>query len=245
MNRAELDEYGARLLAQMAVDPDGPACRQLGGVFYPVLWGFLRANHRRLGTIVGGYAGSDRAAAPELLEEEVDDVAHAATAKAIERLRRNAAQFDPTEGPATKWALGAAGFAFVEEAKKAVAKRTRGPQIVLQDPTELQEQIDDQTALEEDMLRRVIKEQTYAEVAELLNENEWTALRLRVVMGMPCPAIASAMFGDETKTRKVEGLLERGKKKLAIAWQDRRPSTRRVRATNVRASTDDKGEADE
>lgn len=245
MNREELDKYGAQLLAEMAADPESRACQQFAGVFYPVIWGFLRANHRNVGTIVGGYAGSDKSAAPELLDEEVDDAAHAATERAIKRLRRNAAWFDPEKGTATKWILGAAGFAFVEVAKETVAKRTRRPKIDPEDPAVVAEKVDAAGALEEDFLWRVINEQTYAEVADLLNENEWTALRLRVLMEMSCAAIARAMFDDETKTRRVEGLLERGKKKLAAAWEDRRPSRKKVTATNVRASTDDKGEADE
>lgn len=245
MNREELDEYGARLLADIASDPESPACHEFARIFYPVVWGFLRSNHRRVGAIVGGYAGSDRSAAPELLEEEVDDAAHDATDKAIKRLQRNAARFDPNKGPATKWILGAGGFAFVEEAKKTVSKRTRGPKIVPEEPAELAKTKDDHGALEEDFLRRVTDEETFAEIADVLNENEKTALRLRAVMGMPCAAIAGAMFGDETKTRKVEGLLERGKKKLAVAWQDRRPSRGKPTTTNVRASTDEKGEADE
>jgi DNA-directed RNA polymerase specialized sigma24 family protein len=244
MNREELDEYGARLLAQIALDPEGPASQQFAGLFYPVIWGFLRANHSRLGAVVGGYAGTSKSAAPQLLDEEVDDVAHDATERAIRRLRRNAAKFDPAAGPATKWALGAAGFAFVEEAKKAVTKRTNQPHPVPADPHELEE-YGDQGGLEEDMLRRVINEQTYAEVADVLTEREWTALRLQVELEMSCADIARALFNDDTKTRKVEGLLERGKKKLKIAWQDRRPSPGRVKTLNVRAKTDDNGKADE
>jgi hypothetical protein len=245
MNREELDRYGARLLAEMASDPECPACQEFARVFYPVVWGYLRANHSRIGTIVGGFAGSAKSAAPQLLPEEVDQVAHDATERAIRRLRRNAAQFDAAEGPATKWILGAAGFTFVEVAKKTVAARTRGPELVLEDPTGVEERIDGHEALQEDFLRRVINQETYREVAALLNENEWTALRLQVLMDMSCAAIARAMFDDQTKTRKVEGLLERGKKKLAEEWRDRRPSQGKVTTTNVRSGTDDKGEADE
>lgn len=48
------------------------------------------------------------------------------------------------------------------------------------------------------------------------------------------------IFGDATATRQVDGLLTRGKRKLAEAWVDRKPSPRGASGSNLQDRTDDK-----
>jgi len=52
------------------------------------------------------------------------------------------------------------------------------------------------------------------------------------------------IFGDASMTRQVDGLLTRGKRKLAAAWIDRKPSPHTAGGTNVSDRTDDKEETD-
>ena len=68
-----------------------------------------------------------------MLEEEVDEVAHDATATALRRVRQNAWKFDASKGRPTQWVIGAAEFAYIEVAKAVVAAR-RSDRLVFLDP---------------------------------------------------------------------------------------------------------------
>lgn len=50
------------------------------------------------------------------------------------------------------------------------------------------------------------------------------ALRLVVTLGYSYAEAAKELLGDAAKTRQIDGLLTRGKRKLALAWEGRRRS---------------------
>ncbi|MGH2799515.1 MAG: hypothetical protein ACRDM0_18025, partial [Thermoleophilaceae bacterium] len=53
----ELDRRGRALLAELAHDPDDACARQFDGLYYEVVWRYLRANHAILATRVARYLG--------------------------------------------------------------------------------------------------------------------------------------------------------------------------------------------
>jgi len=67
----ELNERGAELLVRLAAGPDGD-CRPLfDGLYYPVVFRYLRLNHQTLAARVARYLKVDGVVAPEVLAEEV------------------------------------------------------------------------------------------------------------------------------------------------------------------------------
>jgi hypothetical protein len=67
-------------------------------------------------------------------------------------------------------------------------------------------------------------------------------MRLVITLGYSYEEAAELLFRDTMKTRKVDGLLARGKRKLAEAWIERKASPRGASGSNVQDRTDDKEE---
>jgi DNA-directed RNA polymerase specialized sigma24 family protein len=219
-----LDEEAAQLLAQIADDPDGECARRFDTLLYPFVFGYLRTQRDRIAARVAAYAGAEGAAAPSLLPEELAEVAHDATATALRRVRKNAARFDQRRGTATDWVIGAAQFAFVEVAKSVVAAR-RSPRMAYHDPQDLELLAGAAPSTEEHVLAKLGDEEALEQAAEVLGERELAAVRLVHTLHLSYAEAAEAIFGDASMTRAVEGLLTRGRAKLATAWQDRRPAS--------------------
>jgi DNA-directed RNA polymerase specialized sigma24 family protein len=235
----ELDRRGAQLLARLAVEPDGDCPRQFDALYYELVWRYLRTNDKKLAARVARYLKADGVVAPEVLDEEVAEVAHDATLIALRRVRQGAARFDPARGTATGWVIGAAEFAWVEVAKTIVSARRSGQHLFVA-PEDLLAVADPNPTTEEHVLRHLEDAEALADAARHLNENEWAAVRLVVTAGYSYAEAAQVIFGDETKTKQVGGLLERGKAKLAEAWKERRPSPSGAGGANLADRTDDK-----
>lgn len=239
----DLDRRGRELLAELVVDPDGACARQFDALYYELVWRYLRADHAVLAARVARYLKVDGLVAPAVLETEVPEVAHEATLIALRRVRQNAARFDPDRGSATGWVIGAAEFAWIEVAKTIVAAR-RSDELLYVAPEDLLTIADPSPTTEEHVLRHLQDAEALAEAAGHLSESEWAAIRLVVTAGHSYAEAARVIFGDETKTRQVDGLLARGKAKLAAAWQERRPSTSGAGGANLGGRTDDKEGSD-
>lgn len=235
----DLDRRGAQLLARLAIDPNGDCKRQFDALYYELVWRYLRANHAKLAARVARYLKADGVVGPGVLDEEVAEVAHDATLIALRRVRQGAARFDPAKGTATGWVIGAAEFAWVEVAKTVVSARRSGQHMFVA-PEDLLAVADPNPTTEEHVLRHLENAEALADAARHLNENEWAAVRLVVTAGYSYAEAARVIFGDETKTKQVGGLLERGKAKLAEAWNDRRPSPSGAGGANLADRTDDK-----
>lgn len=240
----ELDRRGRALLAELAHDPDDACARQFDGLYYEVVWRYLRANHAILATRVARYLGVEGSVAPQVLEDEVDEVAHDATATALRRVRQNAWKFDSTRGSPTRWAIGAAEYAYIEVAKGIVRAR-RSDKLEFVDPVDLVDEPDRNPTTEEHVLRQLEDEEALADAARHVSEKEFAALRLRATAGYSRSEAAERIFGDATMKKQVDGLVERGARKLAKAWADRRPWPGVAGSTNVPDRTDDKEEANE
>lgn len=238
----ELDQRGAALMAELAVEPEGDCAPLFNALYYELVWRYLRANHAKLGARVARYLGVDVVLAASVLEDEVVDVAHEATDVALRRVRQNAGRFDASRGTATGWVIGAAEFAWVDVAKRIIAARAKAPLLVA--PEDLLAVADPSPTTEEHVLRHLEDAEALADAACHLNENEWAAVRLVVTAGYSYAEAAKVIYGDETKTKQLGGLLERGKAKLAVAWKDRRPSPSGAGGANLADRSDDKERTD-
>lgn len=237
----ELDRRGRSLLAALAADPDDEDCARLfDDLYYRAVWIYLKANHDKLPARVARYLKVEGVVAPDVLPEEVDEVAHEATKVALRRVREKAARFDPARGTPTKWVIGASEYAYVEVAK-AIVKARRSDSLVFVAPNDLLEE-PDAMSTDEHVLRHLGDEAALEDAATHVSEKEFAALRLVVTAGYSYEEAATVIFGDPSMKKQVDGLLARGKRKLAEAWADRRPSPRGAGGTNVPDRTDDKEE---
>jgi DNA-directed RNA polymerase specialized sigma24 family protein len=235
----EMDRYGRALLARLVEAPEDADCaRRFDSLYYEIVWRYLRANHRVLAARVAGYVGYSGSVAPPILEAEVDEVAHDATATALRRVRQNAAKFDPTKGSPTKWVIGNSEYAYIEVAKEVVKAR-RSDRLEFVDPDDLLDERDPNPTTEEHVLRQLDDADALADAAQHLSEREFAALRLRATAGYSRGEAAERIFGDATMKKQVDGLVERGARKLAAAWADRRSSRGTFGSTNVSDRTDD------
>lgn len=238
-----LDRRGRELLAELATDPNSECWKQFDDLFYEAVWKYLRANHAVLPARVARFLRVDGVVAPSVLPEEVDEVAHEATKIALRRVREKAALFDLINGSPTKWVIGNAHYAYVEVAKGIVAAR-RSDRLVFLAPADLLDVRDPNPSTEEHVLRHLENEEALEDAANYVSESEFAAMRLVITLGYSYEEAAELLFEDTTKTRKVDGLLTRGKPKLAEAWIERKPSPRGASGSNVPDRTDDKEETD-
>lgn len=194
----ELDRRGRALLAQLVEDPDDEDCaRQFDSLYYEIVWRYLRANHAVLATRVARYLGQVGAVAPEVLREEVEEVAHDSTKTALRRVRQNAHKFDPSKGSPTRWVIGAAEYAYIEVAKAVLTAR-RSDRLEFVDPLELLDEPDRNPTTEEHVLRQIEDAEAMADAASHLSEKEFLALRLRATAGYSRGEVAERIFGDAT-----------------------------------------------
>lgn len=238
----ELDRRGRQLLAELEADPRSDCWRQFDNLFYEPVFKYLRAKQPLLGARVARYLGGAGNLAPEILPEEIGEVLHDATQTALRRVRENAWKFVPERGSPTQWVLGAAEFAYVDVAK-AIVEARRSAKLTFVDPSELLDHVDAKST-EEHVLRLLEDADALADAASHLEPEEWTALRLRVTAHHSRLETALLMFRDETAVRRVDRLVESAKRKLAVAWIDRKPSPGWAGSTTFTGPTDDKEEAD-
>lgn len=240
----QLDRHGRELLAALSADPHNEhAQQQFDAAFYPHVWRYLRANHAVLGARVARYLKVDGLVAPEVLPEEVDEVAHEATKLALHRVRQNASRFDPTRGTPTMWVIGNSQWAWIEVAKAIVVAR-RSDRLQFVPPAELLDEPDRNPTTEEHVLRHLEDAEALADAACHVSEKEFAALRLVITAGYSYAEAARVIFGDETMTKQIDGLLTRGKRKLAEAWSDRRASPNGALGSKLGGRTADKEGSD-
>jgi DNA-directed RNA polymerase specialized sigma24 family protein len=129
--------------------------------------------------------------------------------------------------------LGQAPFAYVDVAK-AVVRERRSERLKFVDPLDVLDEPDSNATTEEDALRQIQDAEALADAARHLTDKEFAAIRLRYTAGYSRAEAAAVIFGDPEKKKQVDGLVERGKRKLAQAWSERRPSPRGSERTNLR-----------
>jgi DNA-directed RNA polymerase specialized sigma24 family protein len=237
----ELNRNGRAILARLAHDPD-PACeQQFDALFYFPVWRHLVDSSGVLGTRVARYLGMDSALVPPLPPREVESVAHDATRTGLRRVREHAEKFDPARGAPLMWVIGAAEFAFVEISRdifKLLARQELLP------PAEMAALGGLAPSTEEHVIRYLSDVEAFAEAAACLSEQEFVALSMVATAGYSYAEVAERLFGDPTLTKRVDGLLSRGKRKLAAAWEARRPARSGAAGTKVSPPADDRKGSD-
>lgn len=243
MSNEKRDDLGAALLAQLAQNPGSSLATEFHALFYEFIWKRLWRDRDRLSDRVRRHLGAAGPTAPALPPEEVGEVAHDATTRALRRVCDNAWKFDPNRGTATHWVIGASEFAFIEVAKEvAAARRPRGVQF---DPPELLEEVIDPTpGTEEVVITQISTEEILSEAANLLSEREWDALRLVVTERYSYAEAAELIFGSPGFTKEIDGLLTRAKRKLNEAWPHLRPGSGENENTKVGDDVADKEGSD-
>lgn len=235
----ELDRRGRELLDELAADPDSDCWKQFDALFYEHVWRYLFANQAVLNARVARYLKVDGVVAPDIQPGEVREVTHDATLTALRRVREKAARFDPDRGTPTIWVIGAAEWAWIDVCK-AIAKARRSDRLQFVAPDDLVDEPDRNPSTEEHVLRHLQDAEALEDAARHVDENEFAALRLVVTAGYSYAEAAKVMFGDETKTKQVDRLLTSGKRKLAEAWADRRPSPNGSSGSKLQGRADDK-----
>lgn len=241
MNEIEqLERRGRELLDELSANPDSDCWRQFDALFYEPVWRYLRANQAVLGARVARYLKVDGVIAPDVPTEQANEVAHEATTIALRRVREKAARFDPARGTALMWVLGAAEWAWIDVVK-AIAASNR---LEFLPPERLLDEPDTNPTTEEHVLGRLADQEALADAASQVSEKEFAAIRLVLTGGYSYAEAAKVIFGDETMTKQVDGLLTRGKRKLGEAWVGRRPSTNGASGSKLQGRADDKEGSD-
>lgn len=239
----ELDRRGRELLDELAADPEGDCWKQFDALFYEPVWRYLVANHEVLNARVSRYLKVDALVAPEIQSAEVREVAHEATVIALRRVREKAGRFDADRGTPTMWVLGAAEWAWIDVCR-AIAKARRSDRLQFVEPEELVDEPDRNPTTEEHVLRHLQDAEALEDAARHVDANEFAALRLVVTGGYSYAEAAKVIFGDEMMTKRVDRLLTSGKRKLADAWADRKPSPNGASGSKLQGRTDDKEGSD-
>ncbi|HEX3323950.1 MAG TPA: hypothetical protein VHR65_02260, partial [Solirubrobacterales bacterium] len=165
MTDEKRDDLGAALLAELSRNPDSTLVREFHSLFYEFIWKRLWRDQDRLSERVRRHLNASGPTTPRLRAEEIGEVAHDATTRALRRVCEGAAKFDPARGTATHWVIGASEFAFVEVAKEAVAARQ--PQgVEFSHPEALEGVADPAPSTEELVISRISTEQLLREAAE-------------------------------------------------------------------------------
>jgi DNA-directed RNA polymerase specialized sigma24 family protein len=217
----DLNRLGGVLLAELATGANEDCARRFDALFYEPVWRFARANHARFSSRVARYLGLEESVAPQVLPDEVDEIAHDATALALRRVRENASRFDPKRGQLFQWLIGAVEYAYIEVAKTVVAAR-RSEHLQFRAPEDVPDIPSSAPSTEEIVLRQIDNAEVLADASSHISEKEFVALRLVVTLGFSYAEAAQSIFGDSRMTKQVDGLLTRGKRKLAAAWEERR-----------------------
>lgn len=237
----ELDRRGRELLDELAAAPDSDCWRQFDALFFEPVRVYLIVNQRFLAERVARYLKVDGIVAPMIPAEQVNEIAHEATLIALRRVRENAARFDPDRGTPTMWVIGNAHWAWLDVVK-AIAASNRVDYLP---PADLVDEPDTNPTTEEHVLRKLTDAAALADAASQVSEKEFAAIRLVVTDGYSYAEAAKLVFGDESMTKQIDGLLTRGKRKLAEAWADRRSSTNNAASSKLQAAADDKEVRDE
>lgn len=217
VDTSALDPYAERateLLLRLASERDSSLARAYDELLFKDLHDVIRRRGVTLAMRAAESTGNG-VWVPRVQPGDLDVIALDATVAALERARRSADRFDPSRGDGASWALGAAGFAYVDVVRDFYQVRRRG-QMVSVDPAELEEISDRRTTMASP---EGIAETRAAllDALERLTNDERYAVLAQAQYGMSYSEIATYLFGDPLQVRKVDTLMQRSRRKLAEA----------------------------
>lgn len=152
---------------------------------------------------------------PRVQPADLDAIALDATVGALERARRTADRFDPERGDGATWALGAAGFAYIDAVRDFYLVRRKGEAVNV-DPAELDELTDQQSSV---ATPEQIAETRAAlmDALDRLTPDERYVVLAQAQYGMSYTEMATYRFGNPLEVKRVDRLLQSARRKLAEA----------------------------
>jgi RNA polymerase sigma factor (sigma-70 family) len=205
-------ERDTELLVRMATEDDPGLARAYDELLFTELYNVVR----RRGVTLAMRADETAIKGvwlPRIQPGDLDAIAMDATVGALQRARRSAARFDPERGDGASWALGAAGFAYIDAVRDFYLVRRQGEEVQL-DPTELGE-LGQQSGLDPEQV--VETRAALLHALERLSEDERFVILAQAQYGMSYAEIAQYRFGSPLETKKVDRLLQSARRKLAEA----------------------------
>ena len=207
-------ERATELLLRLARERDPSLARAYDELLFRDLHDVIRRRGVSLAMQAAGSSDSD-VWVPRVQPADLEAIALDATVAALERARRTADRFDPARGDGASWALGAAGFAYIDVVRDFYQVR-RKAQSVSVDPADL-EGISSRHTASASPEYIVETRAQLLEALKLLTDVERYAVLARAQYGMSYAEIATYLYGDPLAVKKVDTLLQRSRRKLAEA----------------------------
>lgn len=152
---------------------------------------------------------------PRVRPADSEPIALDVTVSALERARRTAGRFDPKRGNGASWAFGAAGYAYIDVVRDFYETRRRGSTISVE-PDVLEEvasRVSMAASPEQIVETRAALE---AALSQLTVEERFVVLA-QAQYGMSYSEIAMYLFGDASRAKRVDTVLQQARRKLAEA----------------------------
>ncbi len=207
-------ERATELLVRLANEQDPSLARAYDELLFKDLHDVIRRRGVAL-AMRAAETASQGVRVPRVQPADLDAVALDATVAALERARRTADRFDASRGDGASWALGAAGFAYIDVVRDFYQVRRVGETVSV-DPVELGE-LSDQRTTSASPERIAETRAALLQALERLTSDERYAVLAQAQYGMSYIEIATYLFGDPLEVKKVDSLLQRARRKLAEA----------------------------
>jgi RNA polymerase sigma factor (sigma-70 family) len=152
----------------------------------------------------------------QVRKDELEEVARDAVLVALRRAKGAALRFDAERGDGASWALGALGPAFLEE-----LRRRRGARrALLEVPSEDSELEPTWSTTHSDPEQHAEVRDALDRALGALDEDERFVILAKLHYGLTYREIAAARFGDASKTKDVDHVLQRSRAKLRAANEE-------------------------
>ena len=217
VDTSALEPFAARateLLLRLARENDPSLARAYDELLFKDLYDVVR--RRGVGLAMRAAETSLRGGwGPRVQPGELDAIGLDATVGALERARRTATRFDPQRGDGASWALGAAGYAYIDAVRDFYLVRRKGDTVTV-DPTTLADLADHQFAgPTPDQIAETRAALLHA--LSRLSDDERFVILAQAQYGMSYAEIAQYRFGGPLEVKKVDKLLQSARRKLAEA----------------------------
>ncbi len=152
---------------------------------------------------------------PRVQPGDLDAITLDATVAALECARRTATRFDPERGDGASWALGAAGYTYVDAVRDFyLARRKAAVESV--DPHELGE-LPDPRGSGANPEQVAETRAALVDALSRLTDDERFVVLAQAQYGMSYAEIAQYRFGGPLNVKRVDRLLQSARRKLAHA----------------------------
>lgn len=217
VDTSALEPFSARateLLLRLAQEHDPALARAYDELLFQDLYSIVR--RRGLSLAMNAAEKSIKGVwVPRVQPGDLDAISLDATVGALERARRTASRFDPDRGDGASWALGAAGFAYVDAVRDFYRVRRKGDTVSV-DPAELAE-LTDQHGSGPTPEQITETRQALLHALSRLTDDERFVILAQAQYGMSYAEMAQYRFGGPLEVRKVDRLLQSARRKLAEA----------------------------